>query len=252
MSWSARQLLFRPDPEIIAALRTIPSLEGHIYHVPHLRDFATTSEEPFAVMFPTGGGPAEEVSRPVTRVRAFPPAGLVFVSKFADPEDDRASPAAVNWNCFDLTAIDAPCPFEGPAAERCFSGAPDWLANKDAPESMRRAAATLAHRTRSIAAYLSIETWGGDLEYAVARVFDGREGRRTFLRDTSRDDRDDRDEGPDDLAAPGVVEVTAARSRFIAAGDVLTLALLHFDVLLRDGYFEPHTSGFPWDRYRIG
>jgi hypothetical protein len=250
MAWSTQELLFQPRPEIIAALRAVPSLEGHLYHIPNLRDLAKTGEEPFAMVFPPDAGPAEEVSRTVTRVPAFPPAGLVVVSGFVDPEDGQSSlDWGVNWNCFEFTEMDEASPIDCPTPEACFSGAPDWLAKHNPPESLRRAAAALAHRTRSVAAYLGIEMWGGDLEYAVAWVWDGRTGRCTFLRDTSRDESGN-DAGNDE--PPGAVEVTAGHSRFIAAGDVLTLAMQHFDVLLRDGYFEPHTSSFPWDRYRIG
>src|SRR4051794_38689049 len=97
MAWSTQQLLFRPHPDTLAALRAIPSLKGHLYHIPHLRDFDKTGEEPFAVMFPTEGGPAEEVSRTVTRVHAFPPGGLLVVGKFAAPEDARnASDSTIN------------------------------------------------------------------------------------------------------------------------------------------------------------
>ena len=46
--------------------------------------------------------------------------------------------------------------------------------------------------------------------------------------------------------------MTSAGSRVIAGGDVLTLAMVHFDVLLPNEYFEPHTRGFPWERYRVG
>jgi hypothetical protein len=247
MAWEAQQLLFQPHPEIIAALRAIPSLEGHVYHIPHLRDFTTTSEEPFAVIFPPEGGPTRRVSRTVIRIPAFPPGGLLIVREFGAPED--VGMPLVNWNCFELTPLDAPSPLGAPPVEQCFADGADPRLERNPPDSLRRAAAALAHRTRTVSAYVGIETWGGDLEYALAWVFDGRSNRATFLRD-ARDTATQTD--PHDPGLPGVLEVTATDTRFIAAGDVLTLTLLHFGVLLRTGYFEPHTSSFPWDRYQIG
>lgn len=248
MAWGASQLFFQRDPAILAALRAIPSLEGHLYDVPHLLDLATRSEEPFAVLLSEDGQSTKQVNRGVTRVPAFPPGGLLVVQALADPEEGDG-PWAVNWNCFDQTALDVPMPLACPPLEWCFTGAAAGWGQYNPPGSLCRAAAALAHETRTVAAYLSIETWGGDLEYAIGWVWDGRAGRATFLHATSAMQGDDE---PRANGLPGAIEVTPAGSRFVAGGDVVSLALLHFDVLLKSGYFEPHTSRFPWERYRVG
>lgn len=37
----------------------------------------------------------------------------------------------------------------------------------------------------------------------------------------------------------------------IVDGDVLMLILLHFGLMLRNGYFELHTRSFPWPKYKL-
>jgi len=95
----------------------------------------------------------------------------------------------------------------------------------------------LANRTNTTTAFFTTSFWGGDQEAAQGWVFeDGHEYQYSL--------------DPRGARAAAVRHNGIATERLIVKGDPLTLLLLHFDVLLRDGFFQLHTRAFPWPEYR--
>lgn len=110
------------------------------------------------------------------------------------------------------------------------------------PSQLLGALRTINRRTGAAVSLFCAHTWGGDLAYVFAWVFDGKwNNDRVYLHVA---------EGPG-RRVHAWSQLRAERPRVIVGGDVLTLVLVHHGVLIRDGYFEPHTRSFPWDRYRV-
>jgi hypothetical protein len=246
MTWYAQQVFATPRPDVIAALRALPGLSGHLHHVPHLNEWETSEEVVGAVLLDPDG--PKEVPRTIRRGPKLPPGGLIVARELCDPATHAAEwfgQDAVSW---------LPLAAAGPA-----NGEPAWSAEGDPatwesaapPASALRAFQDVARSTRTVVSYFTCFMWGGDTELAAAWVWDGERDRTTFYRARLAADADGVERPQFYTDVIGAVAMEGDVRRDIVGGDVLTLALIHHGLMLRDGYFELHTRGFPWEQYRM-
>lgn len=193
---------------------------GHVYRVFDLDNYRRARREVFAREI-RADGTGRNLEREVLEGPALAEGGLVVVRELAEPDSH-----AFGW-------------FGDDARSWHGDGAPDPAVlavdvDPAPPAPLLGLLRRLARDADTVVSLVCAATWGGDLEYAFAWVFDGW-GDRVYARD-----------------ADGVVRAwSSAGARVIVEGDVVTLAMLHHGFLLDGGYFELHTRRFPWSEHRV-
>jgi hypothetical protein len=219
MTWYAHHIFAAP-----AALEQLAAaFPGHVFHVRNLDEYKPTRHEVSALMLGANG--LEPMIGSIVEGPRLPAAGLVVVRELAEPDSHvfkRFRESAVSW--YGVGEPD-----------------PDVIrvsVDEPAPESLLGFLRRLSRATSSVVTMFCAATWGGDLEYAHAWVFDGEwDADRVYVYEEKHQVR---------------AWATREASRVIVDGDVLTLALLHHGVMLEAGQFELHKRAFPWDRHRVG
>jgi len=224
---------------IFAAPAALPSLvaefSDRVFHVRDLAEYKQTKREVFALMLPSSTSPGGPVERDVVEGPEVPEHGLVVVRELADPDSHATKwfgDDAVSW-----LGHGTPDPAVLAPARVLGDGDSGALAP---PEALLGLLRGISRATRSPVSLCCVGTWGGDLEYAFAWVFDGGWNTDHVYRSVAN-----RRVHAWNAAAP-------AEPRTIVDGDVLTLTLIHHGLLLADGIFELHKRSFPWERHRAG
>lgn len=251
MTWYAQQVFAQPHDDVIAALQAIPDFANAIYHVPHLREMEFEEQVVDGVILGDDG--PVDLHRTVRRGPMLPAEGLLVVRELCGSGDGHCAEwfgeDAVFW---DTTGDVLPASDDTSLQyDIGFANAPDWWPSVAPPTAMLRQLQALADTTKSMIAYYACHMWGGDIECNFGWVWDGQRQSACFYRGVVATDADGKEVTGfyTDLTGAYVVDPTGRR--LIVNGDVLTLILLHFGLLLRDGYFELHTRSFPWDKYRL-
>jgi hypothetical protein len=218
VTWYAHQVFAEPRRDVVDALR--PAFGDALFRISGLPAHWTKSV------------PLE-----------MPAEGLLVVRELCAPPGD--DPDVTPWTWFGSDAVswlvapeagDQP-PFAPAAASAALSSAGAGHPPADLLLLLRRVSVS----TDTVVSLYGAGFWGGDIEYAYAWVFPGRTGGdRVYLH-----------------ADDGSVQVWAREDplrprRVVPGGDVLNMALGHHGVHLDGGYFEAHTRGFDWPRYRLG
>ena len=251
MTWYAQQVFAQPLDGVIAAFREVPRLADAIYHVPHLRDMESVEQVQDGVTF--GGGEMVPLHRPGRRGPKLPPGGLLVVRELCGSTDDHCA----EWFGGDGVCWDglgaASSASEDPLLQfkTVFADAPDWWPTVAPPVSLLLQLQSIAHGTRSVVAYYACHMWGGDVECNFAWVWDGEKRSSCFYRAIVSANKKGIEATGFYTDLTGVYAVDRSGRHEILDGDVLTLVLLHFGLMLRDGYFELHTRGFPWHKYKL-
>lgn len=252
MTWYAQQIFAQPRNNVIAAFQSIPSIAKAIYHIPHLRNMASEENVVDGVMF--DNDEPVNLHRTVRSGPKLPPGGLLVIRELCGSGDDHDCAGwfdedAVFWDDIGdgLPASDDPIL----EYDNAFANAPDWWASIAPPTAMLRQLQTLADTTKSVIAYYACHMWGGNVECVFGWVWDGHRKSSCFYRGIVASD----DEGKETTGfytdLTGAFAVDRFGQRQIVDGDVLTLILLHFGLLLRDGHFDLHTRSFPWNQYKL-
>lgn len=251
MTWYAQHVFAQPRDDVIAAFGSIPSLADAIYHVPHLHDMESEERVVDGVILGSDG--PIDLHRTVRRGPMLPVDGLLVIRELCGPGGNHGTEwfgaDAVLWTNIgdDLTASDDPIL----DCDIVFADAPDWWQNVTPPTGLLRQLQTFANTTKSVIAYYACHTWGGDIECNFGWVWDGQRQSSCFYRGCVAANVEGNEETGIYTDLSGAFAVDHVGRRLIVDGDVLTLILLHFGLLLRDGYFELHTRSFPWAKYKL-
>ena len=251
MTWYAQHVFAQPRDDVIAAFRSIPQMADAIYHIPHLRDFERDEQVVHGIILGDDG--PIDMQRTARHGPKLPEDGLLVIRELCGANDEHCSDwfgaDAVLWDGIgdDLTASDDPIL----DYDLVFAGAPDWWPTVAPPAGTLRQLQTFAVTTKSIIAYYACHTWGGDVECNFGWVWDGHRKSSCFYRGIVAANANGNEETGFCTDLVGTYAVDQFGRRLIVNGDVLTLILLHFGLLLRDGYFELHTRSFPWEKYNL-
>jgi hypothetical protein len=244
VTWYAQQLFATPAPAVLERLRATPGFGDAIYVV---RDLPREVIHEVGAITIGADGPAEDY-RTRQGPSQLPAGGLAIVRELCSRS---AGGHWVDW--FDSDAVDWDAIPEPQIAvlDRTHDVAAMFGADAGSIAPPRRVLdhfARIAKETRSTVAYFACHMWGGDTSDAFAWVWNGERGTSVFYRAIVEPSGDS-----EMFTEIGGVQATDAHgSRRIVGGNVLTLALLHFDLLLESGYWELHTRAFPWDDYKAG
>ena len=211
------QILAHNNSQVLRAWRADQRFSDHLHVIEELpgRPGAGPDESDE----PTAGDSARY--RP-----GLPPGGLVVVPCIgAQVDAPDAADAMTRRSGLDPAAFD-----DDPAALSSPVAADD-------PAALLAHCQQLAERTDATIALFHGLYQGDICKRARAWVFEG------MLEIHYRPD------GAGVEVSASVAGISPAR-RHIVDGDVLTLTLLHFDLLSLPGCFEPHRASFPWDRFR--
>lgn len=250
MTWYAQQVFAQPRDDVIAAFESIHGVADAIYHVPHLRDMESEEQVVAGVIFGDDGH--VDLHRTVRHGPKLPADGLLVIRELCGAGDDHCAEwfgeDAVSWDHIGngLPASDDPIL----AYDNAFANAPEWWQNTAPPAAMLRQLKTLADKTKSVVAYYACHMWGGDVECVFGWVWDGDRQSSCFYRGIVASDAQGQETTGFYTDLTGAYAVDRFGRRLIVDGDVLTLILLHFGLLLRNGYFALHTRSFPWNKYR--
>jgi hypothetical protein len=250
MTWYAHQVFAQPRTDVIASLQAVSEFAGGLYYVPDLAEWESSEQIVDGVLFGEHG--PMDMHRTIRRGPQLPIDGLVVVRELCSHDQDS--------HCFEWFGKDAVewkgigrglAPSDNPVLdlESVFADAPDWWRDAAPPANTLVQLQHIAFTTKSTVAYYCCHMWGGDVECVFGWVWDGERQYSAFYRGKVAEDKQGRESTGFYTDMIGAVAVDGFGRRFIANGDVLTLLLLHFNLLLQDGYFELHTRAFPWDRY---
>ena len=277
MSWSASQIFAEPVPAVIEHFQAIRGLENSLFLVPHLNEMQTEEQIVDALLL----GDAENipVHRTVRRGTQLPPGGLFVVRELLSAEELKEladlAPSDITDEtvCWDLLRESEPdSPSHDPLAywdvlkepepssasddplldfDHIFARAPDWWINKAPPREVLQRLKSIAFQTETVVAYYHCQMWGGDVECEIGWVWDGRRQLSQFHRAVTELDENGHEVACFCTNIVGSLLLDADGSRFVTNGHVLTLLLIHFGLLLSDGYFELERCTFPWAKYRL-
>jgi hypothetical protein len=250
MTWYAQQLFAEPNSGVIEALRDRLGLSNAIYYVPHLLDMQTEEQVVDGILLRSEG--SVNILRTTRGGPQLPPKGLLVVREMCASGDDVTEwfgEDAVFWDDLNEEAVASPDPLLDFAI--VFESAPDWWRNVAPPPAILSRFQAVAETTKSMVAYYTCHTWGGDIECAFGWLWDGQRGTSSFYRAVIATDEGGKETTGFYTDTAGALAIDSDGERFIVNGDVLTLLLLHFGLLLRDGYFALHTRSFPWERYKL-
>lgn len=252
MTWYAQQVFAEPHPLVIDAFRGLPGFGKALYYIPHLKDFQCEDQIVDGMIME--GDEMVPLLRTIQRGPQLPANGLLIARELCASDADSDSTEwfgedAIAWDSLvDQTLAPADSLLD---MSKVFLDAPDWWANQAPPPSVLSRFKQIAETTKTAVGYFSCNMWGGDVESAFGWIWDGRRGTSCFYRAVTTPDEEGKEATGFYTDMAGAFAIDDLERRFIVNGDVLTLMLLHFGVLLRDGYFELHTGSFPWERYRL-
>ena len=251
MTWYAQQIFAQPRENVVASLRAIPQIANAIYHVPHLRNMESKENVVDGVIFGDDG--PIDLYRTVRRGPRLPADGLLVVRELCASGDEHCSEwfgeEGISWD--NVGENVQPCDDAILQCDKVFADAPEWWSGIAPPDKMLRQFQLLAEQTHSVIAYYACHMWGGDVECVFGWVWDGERRLSRFYRGVASADGEGRESTGFYTDLTGAYVVDRVGRRLIVDGDVLTLILLHFGLMLRDGYFELHTRAFPWDEYKL-
>jgi hypothetical protein len=230
VTWYAHHVFAEPRPDVVAALRAV--FPDSLYHVPDLRRYDAVRSEVYAIEI-TDTGSVPEYREVIDR-EPFPRGGLLVVRELCAPVD----PDGYSEHCREWFGAAATSWSPVPSSERGPILVPAADALPRPPEELLGFLRRVSRDTASVVSFFGAHTWGGDLEYATAWVFDGRDGVDTVYAESTTDDH-------------AVMTGSRGEKRVIDHGDALTLTLLHHGALLDRGLFKLHGRSFPWAEYRL-
>ncbi|MCA9094569.1 MAG: hypothetical protein KDA68_13870 [Planctomycetaceae bacterium] len=251
MTWYAQQIFAQPRRDVIAAFQAIPALANAIYHVPDFADMQTTAEVTCGGIVTEEG--FEQITRTIITGPRLPPDGLLIIRELCNPIDDDCGewfgPDRVSWAGIgeNLPLPDDPLL----QMESVFSDAPQWWSDAAPPIPLLVQLRHIADTTNSIVAYYACHMWGGDVECVFGWIWDGERKSSNFYRGVVSPNEQNIEDTGFSTDLTGAYSIDRYGRRFIAQGNVLTLLLLHFGLLLSNGDFELHHCKFPWNKYKL-